>query len=90
MKSFLSVVDSNARFVKCEVENVPMEGRQNSVIIWDCFVVDVPRDMFHINFPVLGDVYSCIHENGKILEICEAEPMEKERRIRFFSKLDKV
>ena len=87
MKSFLCVEKIEKKFIRCEVENVPIEERPDDAIVWDCFFDEVDRKLFCGKNLAQGDVFSCIHENGKVLEICKNEAYEKERRIRLLMKL---
>ena len=87
MKSFLCVEKVERKFVRCEVENVPIEERPDDAIVWDCFFDEVNRELFFFFFHAQGDIFSCFHENGKVLEICKIEAYEKERRIRLLMNL---
>lgn len=84
MRSYASVEEGYGNLIKCEVENCDVSERREGEIVFDCFDAYISGDLFRQKgyYPVAGDIFSVIHENGVVTEVCEFEPDEKARRVR--------
>ena len=89
MRSYISVEQCDTCFIRCEVENHDISELRENEFVTDCYMADIDRALFSAKGfnPVSGDIYSAIHENGIVIEICCPEPLEKARRIKLLMDL---
>ena len=73
----------NGKIIICEVENVPMDNRQDDELI-ETFMADVDIELFKKKglYVHQGDIFSVTHEDGVVTGINRYEYEEKLRRIK--------